>query len=167
MNLPIIIGAFFTIFTPMGAASGYLLMLLGLLNHRPLREIKLATKLIIGLTVLELVKTFIPLPDLLYLGLVNLSTTIPIYLFYLLIKAEYMWSPRRQTSLFLKRYRMIGIIYFLFVGVNLWLESLLIMRLVISSTYYTYLFYILVTLYVRNPNRKRLELPKWRRRDLS
>jgi len=160
MNLLIIIGAFFTIFTPMGAASGYLLMLLGLINQRPLRETKLATKLIVLLTVLELAKTFLPLPDLLYMALVNLSTALPIYLFYLLIKAEYMWSPRRQTANFLKRYSTIGTVYLLNVMATIWLDSLLIMRLVISSTYYTYLFYIFVTLYVRNPNRKRLELPR-------
>jgi len=159
MNLLIILGAFFTIFTPMVAASGYLLMLLGLLSHRPLKEIKFARKLIAVLTVLELIRSFLPLPRFLYLVLNNLLLALPVYLFYLLLKAEYMWRPRRHIALFLKRYALIGTIYLLSVAVHLVTDSLLIMRLVISSTFYTYLFYVFVLLYLNNSNRKRLSLP--------
>ena len=159
MNFLIIIGTFLTIFTYFGAASGYLLILLGIISHRPLKEIKAAKKILVALAVLELISSFVPLPYFLFRILDNFLTALPVYLYYLLIKAEYMWSPKRSVALFLKRYNVIGLIYLLFVGLNSLTDSLIIMRLVISSTYYTYLFYIFMSLYLKNPSRKRLSIP--------
>ncbi|MCL1949180.1 MAG: hypothetical protein FWF59_05565 [Turicibacter sp.] len=160
MNLLIILGAFFTLFTSVGAASGYLLILTGLIKHRPLKEVKAARILLLTLTLLELLQDFSSLPPFLTVLLGNVLAVLPVYLFYLILKGEYMWNPRRQVFVFLKRYTVIGILYVLAVAIQGITDSLLIMRLAISSTFYTYLFYVFMTLYVRNPNRKRLALPK-------
>lgn len=160
MNLLIILGAFFTVFTFFGAASGYILLFLGLMELRPIREISLAKNLVCALAILELARSFLPLPDSIATPLYFLATALPIYAFYLLIKAQYMWKPNRANWNFLRRFTVIGSLYLLFFTFNILTGSLGMARIVISSTFYTFLFYVLFHHYLKNPQRKRLKLSR-------
>ena len=69
-----------------------------------------------------------------------------LYLFYSLIKAEYIWHPQTQTRLFITNYLTLGIIQFVATCLSYFVPVLGILSgalALISAIYLIYIFYTL------------------------
>jgi len=152
----IIIGSLFTIWSVMidnidllNSAMGYLIILLGIIQEekqRPIFEFRKAKFITIWLVILELVNPFLIHIRPVFLTLSVLKIAISLYLYFCLIKADYMWHPQSKTRIYLQRYTIIGLVYLTFFLLLHPFPQFAYLFILTSSLYFTYLFYILLQL---------------------
>lgn len=133
---------------------GYLLIVIGAYlgeKHQRIQEMVQAKYLGIALIVYSLIYPFLQEAagnETLW-PLVSLSLTAQLatlYLFYSLIKAEYIWHPQTQTRLFITNYLTLGIIQFAATCLSYFVPVLGILSgalALISAIYLIYIFYTL------------------------
>lgn len=151
----IIIGSLFTIWQVMiqnidllNSAVGYLIILLGIIQEekqRPIFEFRKAKLLTIGLVLLELITPFLSI-SLVFITLSAIKIALSLYLYFCLIKADYMWHPQSKTRIYLQRYPIIGLAYLTFFLLLHPFPQLALLFVLTSSLHFTYLFYILLQL---------------------
>lgn len=135
------------------SAAGYFLILLGIMREEKrlaLKEYRYASRLAIALGALELL--YLILVGWLrpgnfgLLALANARLALPPLLFYYLIKADYLWKPRRRTRLYLQVFFFTGAAYIILLLFATLSPLAGVLFIVGSALYLTLLFYTLLQL---------------------
>ena len=152
----IIIGSLFTAWhfkihniDLLNTAVGYLLILLGITyvdKSRPIPEFLQARFLATTMVLFELVTPLLPKHDFLDFILSVFEIAIPVLLYFCLIKADYIWCPSSRTRKYLYRFSVIGLSYITLFLLTYVAPQLAILLILITTLYYTFLFYVLIQL---------------------
>ena len=164
----IIIGFFFTFihFTINGFdlihdSIGYLLIVLGVIigeKQRPIQEFIQAKYLGISLGIYALINPFLFNSEFLSYSRTGVFLTLvaslaSIYMYYSLLKAEYIWHPSTQTRQYVDTYLLLAMICFVTTCLTYFIPIISLISLFIGLAQYIYLLYVLIKLRAQYKNR--------------
>jgi len=152
----IIVGSLFTVWhfkiydiDLLNSAVGYLFILLGITyvdKNRPIPEILQARFLTTTMVLFELIAPLLPNYNFLNFASSVFEIAVPILLYFCLIKADYIWHPCVQTRKYQQRFAVIGCSYLILFLLTYVSTQLAIILILITTLYYTFLFYVLIQL---------------------